>query len=131
MTPQVYAIVLAVAACMVGGGIGGFLLAAPQAATERLGLRLEAQGTGLFHARAAGGAMLAAHAVAALALGYAPLAGSLMAAGLALAWLGWAAGGLAQPQTGRGGVLLAILAGASLLAPFWSFGRVMLRGTLV
>jgi hypothetical protein len=105
MTPQVYALFLAVAACVVGGALGGFLLA--------------------------GGALLLAHAGAALSLGYAPLAGAMIAAGLALGWLGWAAGGLLQPGVNRGGVTLAVLIGASLLAPFWSFGRILFRGVAV
>lgn len=82
------AIVIAVIACCIGGVLGGLRLGRPRAFKARS--RAEE--------RAFGGMLLLAHAGTAMTLGYSPSMGRLMAAALALAWLGAA--------LARGGSLL-------------------------
>ncbi|MBX3481149.1 MAG: DUF4345 family protein [Caulobacter sp.] len=76
------AIMIAVIACCIGGVMGGLRLARPRALKPR----------GRAEERAFAGMLIAVHAGAAMALGYAPGVGRLMAAAAALGWLGAAAG---------------------------------------
>lgn len=76
------AIMIAVIACCIGGAMGGLRIARPKAVKAR----------GRAEERAFGGMLILAHAGAAMGLGYAPSLGRLLAAGLALGWLGAALG---------------------------------------
>lgn len=76
------AIMIAVIACCIGGTMGGLRIARPKAVKAR----------GRAEERAFGGMLILAHAGAAMGLGYAPSLGRLLAAGLALGWLGAALG---------------------------------------
>ncbi|WP_369061457.1 hypothetical protein ABOZ73_05790 [Caulobacter sp. 73W] len=133
MASHTVSILLAIVACMIGGAIGGFLLASPDAAMKRLGLTTEAEENGLAQARAVGGALVGAHAITAAMLGYSPLAGSALSLAAAALWFGGAASSLLNGKGARqGGVLLALLMAASLGSPFWSYGRALLaRGWMV
>ena len=97
---------LAVVACSLGGALGGWVMARPDAALEAIGLGGEGR-VGLSQTRAFGGLLLLGHASAAAALGYSPSLGAVMAFALAMTWLG-AAGGrilslvLDKPALGRG-----------------------------
>jgi hypothetical protein len=133
MASHTVSILLAIVACMIGGAIGGFLLASPEGAMKRLGLTTEAQENGLAQTRAVGGALVGAHAVTAAMLGYSPLAGSALAFAVAALWFGGAASSLLNGKKARQtGVLLALLMAASLASPFWSYGKALLhRGWMV
>jgi hypothetical protein len=76
------AVMIAVIACCLGGVMGGLRIARPRTISAR----------GRAEERALAGALILSHAGAAMALGYAPSIGRLMAAALALAWLGAAVG---------------------------------------
>ncbi|MCE3288261.1 MAG: hypothetical protein K0R83_273 [Caulobacter sp.] len=76
------AIMIAVLACCIGGVMGGLRIARPRAVRPQ----------GRAEERAFGGMLILAHAGAAMGLGYAPSLGRLLAAGLALGWLGAALG---------------------------------------
>jgi len=80
-------LLLAVVACVIGGTLGGLVLAGR--APKPLGPIVEAGGA---NARMLGGAVIAAHGVVAALLGYDPRIGACMALTLCFAWLG-AAGG--------------------------------------
>ncbi|WP_269714571.1 hypothetical protein [Caulobacter sp. NIBR2454] len=133
MASHTLSTVLAILACMIGGAMGGYLLASPDGAMKRIGLLRESETAGLAQARAVGGALVAAHAVAAALLGYAPLAGAALSIGLSALWFGGAASSLLNRTPGRQtGVLLALLMAASLASPFWSYGKILLtRGLMV
>ena len=76
------AVMIAVLACCIGGTMGGLRIARPKAIKPR----------GRAEERAFGGMLILAHAGAAMGLGYAPSLGRLLAAALALGWLGAALG---------------------------------------
>lgn len=76
------AIMIAVIACCIGGIMGGLRMARPRALKP----------PGRAEERAYAGMLILAHAGAAMALGYAPSIGRLMAGAVALGWLGAAAG---------------------------------------
>ena len=76
------AVMIAVIACCLGGVMGGLRIARPRTVSAR----------GRAEERALAGALILSHAGAAMALGYAPGMGRLMAAVLALAWFGAAVG---------------------------------------
>jgi hypothetical protein len=142
-----------VIACCIGGGLGGWIMARPDAALGSVGLTGEAGSRlGLSEARAFGGLLLLGHAGAAAALGYAPSLGAVIAFALALTWLGSAGGRLlsmrldkpeaADPETApdagaayatgrwsanRGLLSLDLLMAASLALPLW----MLLAPTLV
>jgi hypothetical protein len=78
------AIMIAVLACCIGGVMGGLRIARPRAIKPR----------GRAEERAFGGMLILAHAGAAMGLGYAPSLGRLLAAAVALGWLGAALGRL-------------------------------------
>jgi hypothetical protein len=108
------AVMIAVIACCVGGVRGGLRWARPRAIKPR----------GRADERAFAGMMILAHAGAAMALGYAPSMGGLMAGALALGWLGAAAGrviSLALDRAGdpmlRQGLILELLMALCLALP--------------
>ncbi|MDO9338417.1 MAG: DUF4345 domain-containing protein [Caulobacteraceae bacterium] len=78
------AIMIAVLACCIGGVMGGLRIARPRSLKPR----------GRAEERAYGGMLILAHAGAAMGLGYAPSLGRLLAAAVALGWLGAALGRL-------------------------------------
>ena len=80
------AIMISVLACCIGGVMGGLRIARPKALRAR----------GRAEERAFGGMLILAHAGAAMGLGYAPSLGRMMAAAVALGWLGAAAGRVAS-----------------------------------
>lgn len=131
---------LAVIACCLGGGLGGYVMARPDAALEAVGLSSPDPRRGLAEARAFGGLLLLGHAAAAAALGYAPSLGAVMAFAMAIVWLGAAGGRIlslvvdrpepgAGPDpapdapsawtTGRGLLSFNLLMAASLALPLW------------
>ncbi len=137
MSSYVLSLFLAVLACVIGGTLGGMILARPQVMLELAGLadddtpkpNLFAEG------RALGGVLIASHGVAALYLGYQPRIGAAMALALAVAWLGAAAGrALSAALDGRqgrfntGSMVFNALIGVTLSLPFFNIGRVVLRG---
>lgn len=119
--------VLAVLACCLAGGLGGFALARPHEALALRGLStLEDAPGGLAAARGFGAMMLMAHAGTAGLLGYYPSVGATMALALSLLWGGSAVGRLAssvldrQPDPrGVQLVVLEVLMGLTLSLPFW------------
>jgi hypothetical protein len=149
---------LAVIACCMGGGLGGWVMARPDAALAAVGL--EPQGDsrlGLSMARGYGGLLLLGHAGAAAALGYAPSVGAVLAFAMSLLWLGAAGGRLlsmrldkpeplaedAPPPTpapdapypaglwsaNRGLLSFDLLMAASLALPLWMLLAPTLRHT--
>lgn len=120
--------VLAVLACCLAGGLGGYVLARPQEALARRGLAaVEGTPGALGAARAYGAMLLMSHAGAAGLLGYYPSVGASMALALALLWAGSAIGRLASNgldgQTDPAGIqnlLLDVLMGLTLSLPFWA-----------
>ena len=120
--------VLAVIACCLAGGLGGYVLARPQEALARRGLStLETTPGGLAAARAFGAMLLLSHAGAAGLLGYYPTVGASMALALSLLWGGSAIGrlvsngldGQADP-VGVQTLLFDVLMGLTLSLPFWA-----------
>ena len=120
--------VLAVFACCLAGGLGGYALARPHEALAARGLTaLEAAPGGLAAARAFGAMMLMAHAGTAGLLGYYPSVGATMALALALLWGGSAVGRLVSGALDGHGdpknvqlVMLEVLMGLTLSLPFWA-----------
>lgn len=137
MSSNVLSLFLAVLACIIGGTLGGMILARPQAMLDLAGLADEnVPRPPLFaEGRALGGVLIASHGVAALYLGYQPRIGAAMALALAVAWLGAAAGrGVSLVLDGSGGrfntgsILFNVLIGVTLTLPFFNVGRVFVRG---
>lgn len=138
MSTYVLSILLAVVACVVGGTLGGMILARPQTMLELAGLtgEEERRPSLLTEGRALGGALIGGHALAALYLGYQPRIGAAMALALALAWLGAAVGraaslwldGLAERRPTLGAITLNLLIGVCLALPFFQIGRIVVRG---
>ncbi len=118
--------ILAVLACCLAGGMGGYVLARPEDALRRAGLAPAVDaGGGLAGARGFGGLLVVAHAGAAGMLGYYPSVGATMAFGLALAWAGAAIGRAASTAIDRRvdgasvqALVFEVLMGASLSLPF-------------
>lgn len=139
MSSYALSLLLAVIACVIGGTLGGMILARPATLLEAAGLSdddtpkppLFAEG------RALGGVLIASHGVAALYLGYQPRIGAAMALALALAWLGAAAGRAVSlaldgdaGRYNRGALLFNVLIGVTLTLPSFQVGKVVLRGAL-
>lgn len=120
--------VLAVLACCLAGGLGGYALARPHEALAARGLTaLEAAPGGLAAARAFGAMLLMAHGGTAGLLGYYPGVGAAMAMALALLWGGSAVGRLVSGALdGQGDpgsvqlVMVEVLMGLTLSLPFWA-----------
>jgi len=119
--------ILAVFACCLAGGLGGFALARPHEALQLRGLTaLEAAPGGLAMARGFGAMMLLAHAGTASLLGYYPSLGATMALALSLLWAGSAIGRVASSVIDKQAdprgvqlVVLEVLMGLTLSLPFW------------
>lgn len=120
--------VLAVFACCLAGGLGGYALVRPSEALARRGLApAEQTPGGLAMARSFGAMLLLAHAGTAGLLGYYPSVGAAMAMGLSLLWAGSAVGrlvsGALDGHTDGAGVqvlILEVLMGLTLSLPFWA-----------
>lgn len=139
MSSYVLSLLLAVIACVIGGTLGGMILARPATLLEAAGLSEDdaPKASLLAEGRALGGMLIAAHGVAALYLGYQPRIGAAMALALALAWLGAAAGravSMARDgdagRYGRGALLFNVLIGVTLALPWFQVSKVVLRGAL-
>lgn len=123
------AIFLAVIACCIGGGLGGFALARPQDMLSMVGLRADPEKAhALSEVRATyGGLFLLSHGATAAALGYAPGVGATMALTLALAWTGAALGrGYSMMRENSDtpfnvrATIFEFLMGVTLALPLWS-----------
>ena len=120
--------VLAVLACCLAGGLGGYVLARPHEALARRGLAaLDGTPGALGAARSFGAMLLLSHAGAAGLLGYYPSIGASMTLALSLLWAGSAIGRLASSildgQTDPVGIqslLLDVLMGLTLSLPVWA-----------
>jgi hypothetical protein len=137
MSSHILSLFLAVLACIIGGSLGGMILARPQTMLGLAGLADEdTPKPPLFaEGRALGGVLIASHGVTALYLGYQPRIGAAMAMVLAVAWLGAAAGralsAALDGEAGRfnsGSILFNALIGVTLALPFFNVGRVFVRG---
>lgn len=137
MSNYVLSLFLAVLACVIGGVLGGMILARPQAMLDLAGLADETTPRPPLFAegRALGGVLIASHGVAALYLGYQPRIGAAMALALAAAWLGAALGravSLAVDGSGgkfnAGAMVFNALIGVTLSLPFFNIGQVVLHG---
>lgn len=137
MSSYVLSLFLGVVACIIGGTLGGMILARPQVMLDLAGLADESTPKPPLFAegRAMGGVLIASHGVAALYLGYQPRIGAAMALALAIAWLGAAAGrAISLAVDGGGGrfnasaLIFNALIGVTLALPFFHVGRVVLQG---
>lgn len=136
MSSYALSLVLAVIACVVGGVLGGLVLARPDSMLGLAGLKSEQEGgvNAVTEGRAFGGLLIASHAAVALFLGWQSSAGASMALVLAVAWFGAAFGRLVsmlmQKAGGRfnyGSVVLDILMGVTLALPFFNEGSLPLH----
>lgn len=118
---------LAIIACVLGGVLGGLVIAGR--APGPLGLVVDAAGpTG----RGLGGALIVAHAAVAGMLGYDPRVGACMAMALTFAWFGAAAGRIMiarRLKLAVDGPSLGfeILMAVALAAPFWAITTALSR----
>ncbi|WP_245863766.1 DUF4345 family protein [Caulobacter mirabilis] len=120
--------ILAVLACCLAGGMGGYVLARPDEALQRAGLApAEDNRAALAGVRGFGGLLVLAHGGTAALLGYYPSVGASMALALALAWAGAAVGRAASTAIDRrvdGASIQAlpfeVLMGLTLSLPFWA-----------
>lgn len=136
MSSYALSLILAVVACVIGGTLGGLVLARPEAMLGLAGLKSEQEGgvNAVTEGRAFGGLLIASHGTAALFLGWQSSAGSAMALVLAIAWFGAAFGRIVsmtlQKAGGRfnyGAVGVDILMGITLALPFFNEGRIPLH----
>jgi hypothetical protein len=137
MSSYVLSLFLAVVACVIGGALGGMILARPQTMLGLAGLAdEETPKSPLFaEGRAFGGMLIASHGIAALYLGYQPRLGAAMAMVLAIGWLGAAAAraisAMIDGQAGRfnaGSIVVNALIGVTLALPFFNVGRYVASG---
>ena len=120
--------ILAVLACCLAGGLGGYALVRPREALAKRGLAaLEGTSGALGAARGFGAMLLVAHAGTAGLLGYYPSVGATMAMALSLLWAGSALGRLISgaldghnDPAGVQSLLLDLLMGLTLALPFWA-----------
>lgn len=130
--------ILAVFACCLAGGLGGYALVRPRDALALRGLTPGDQAArGLAMARSFGAMLLLAHGGTAGMLGYYPSLGATMALALSLLWAGSAMGRLisgaldghadaADVQV----LILEVLMGVTLALPFWA-GRQLTGGPTI
>lgn len=119
--------ILAVLACCLAGGLGGYILARPREALTLRGLTGVEGGQGhLSAARGFGAMLLLAHGGTAGLLGYYPSVGASMALALSLLWAGSALGRLVSTVMDGPGDALAIqtlvvevMISLALSLPFW------------
>ena len=137
MSSYVLSLFLAVVACVIGGALGGMILARPQTMLGLAGLADEdTPKSPLFaEGRAFGGMLIASHGIAALYLGYQPRMGAAMAMVLAIGWLGAAAAralsAAIDGSAGRfnaGSIVFNALIGITLSLPFFTVGRYVAKG---
>jgi len=137
MSSYVLSLFLAVVACVLGGALGGMILARPQTMVGLAGLAGEdTPRSPLFaEGRAFGGMLIASHGLAALYLGYQPRLGAAMAMVLAVGWLGAAAAralsAAIDGSAGRfnaGSIVFNALIGVTLCLPFFNVGPYVARG---
>lgn len=137
MSSYVLSLFLAVLACVIGGVLGGMILARPQVMLDLAGLADETTPKPPLFAegRALGGVLIASHGVAALYLGYQPRIGAAMALALAVAWLGAALGRAVSlmldgsgAKFNAGAMVFNALIGVTLSLPFFNIGQVVLHG---
>lgn len=137
MSSYVLSLFLAVVACVIGGALGGTILARPETMLGLAGLAdEETPKSPLFaEGRAFGGMLIASHGVAALYLGYQPRLGAAMAMVLAVGWLGAAAAralsAVKDGEAGRfnaGSIAVNALIGITLSLPFFNVGPYVARG---
>jgi hypothetical protein len=120
--------VLAVLACCLAGGLGGYTLARPAEALARRGLVVgEPTAAALAVTRSHGAMLLMAHAGTAGLLGYYPSVGASMALALAILWVGSAFGRLVSSvRDGHAdaasiqALTLDVLMALTLSLPFWT-----------
>ena len=132
MSSYALSLLLAVIACVIGGGMGGYALARPRSVLGLADLSLEGgrAAAAAIEGRAYGGLLVAAHAAAALMLGYHSSVGAIMAFALAIAWFGAAGGrGLAllldraNARASLGTLAFEVLIGLTLALPYFNEGR--------
>lgn len=137
MSSYFLSLFLAVVACVIGGALGGMILARPQTMIGLAGLAdEETPKSPLFaEGRAFGGMLIASHGIAALYLGYQPRLGAAMAMVLAVGWLGAAAAralsAAIDGEAGRfnaGSIVFNALIGVTLALPFFNVGPYVARG---
>jgi hypothetical protein len=137
MSSYVLSLFLAVVACVLGGALGGMILARPQTMLGLAGLAdEETPKSPLFaEGRAFGGMLIASHGIAALYLGYQPRLGAAMAMVLAIGWLGAAAAralsAAIDGSAGRfntGSIVFNALIGVTLALPFFNVGPYVAKG---
>lgn len=137
MSSYFLSLFLAVVACVIGGALGGMILARPQTMIGLAGLAdEETPKSPLFaEGRAFGGMLIASHGIAALYLGYQPRLGAAMAMVLAVGWLGAAAARAVSAaidgEAGRfnaGSIVFNALIGITLALPFFNVGPYVARG---
>lgn len=140
MSSYALSLLLAVIACVIGGALGGLALARPASVLGLAGLADEERAASplLSEGRAFGGLLIVSHAGAALYLGYQPGLGAAMAFVLALAWFGAALGRAAsllidgdRRRFNLGNLAFEVLIGITLALPFFSTGRLVLRGGII
>ena len=137
MSSYVLSLFLAVLACVIGGVLGGMILARPQVMLDLAGLADETTPKPPLFAegRAMGGVLIAAHGAAALYLGYQPRIGAAMALVLGIAWLGAGLGRAVSlmvdgsgARFNAGAMVFNGLIGVTLCLPFFNIGQVVLHG---
>lgn len=134
MSSYALSLILAVVACVIGGVLGGLVLARPDSMLGLAGLKSEEESAAVTEGRAFGGLLIASHGAAALFLGWQSSAGAAMALVLAVAWFGAAFGRfvsmLLQKAGGRfnyGSIVLDLLMGITLALPFFNQGTLPLH----
>lgn len=129
-----FTILLAILACSLGGALGGFVLARPEATPLRVPAGPWGEEAGQVQARIIGAMLLVSHGATAAFLGYAPNLGAAMALALSFLWFGAAAGhglsmarGQARAQSDLWLALAALGLAALMLAPFLRLGHAAAR----
>lgn len=137
MSSYVLSLFLAVLACVIGGVLGGMILARPQVMLDLAGLADEATPKPPLFAegRALGGVLIVSHGAAALYLGYQPRIGAAMALVLGIAWLGAGLGRAVSlmvdgsgAKFNTGAMVFNALIGVTLCLPFFNIGQMVLHG---
>lgn len=130
-------LLLAVIACLIGGGLGVLALTRPARVLKMVGLSLtEGVTHSLSEVRATyGGLFFVSHAGVAVALVSSPKIGACMAAALGLAWSGAALGRIVSMVIDRAAnrfnlfaTLFEGLMGIALATPLWAYLRLIYQG---
>lgn len=137
MTTLHLSLLLALIACLIGGGLGLLALTRPTRVLNMVGLSLtEGVAHSLSEVRATyGGLFFVSHAGVALALVASPKIGACMAAALGLAWSGAALGRVVSMALDRAlkrfnifATLFEGLMGIALATPLWAYLRLIYQG---